>query len=219
MTDYITLNDITKKYEKILKPNIFRLIKKIEAKYDELNENRYWLTIYFSDDNSKNKILVILINPSDDKNNSSTLIKLIKHYSSESIYSLTIINLFSKIAPQINKEDTELINKILLENEENINIIKDKITEENYDKCIIGCGQHLIKHIKECRNKCIERYQIIIDIIINKNIRTFHFGELVYKHILPVHPNSCKLKLINNRFNITELDLNLLSNNLLLLKK
>jgi hypothetical protein len=101
MTDYITLNDITKKYEKILKPNIFRLIKKIEAKFDELNENRYWLTIYFSEDNSKNKILVILLNPSDDKKNSSTLIKLIKHYSSESIYSLTIINLFSTIALQI----------------------------------------------------------------------------------------------------------------------
>ena len=62
MTDYITPNDITKKYEKILKPNIFRLIKKIEAKSDELNENKYWLTIYFSDYDSKNKILVILIN-------------------------------------------------------------------------------------------------------------------------------------------------------------
>ena len=150
MTDYITQNVITKKYEKILKPNIFRLIKKIEAKFDELNENRYLLTIYFSDDDSKNKLLVILINSSDDKNNSSTLIKLIKHYSSESIYSLTIINLFSKIAPQINKEDTELINKILLENKENINIIKDKINESDYDKCILGCGQHLIKYIKEC---------------------------------------------------------------------
>ena len=216
MSDYINT-----KYEKILKPDIFRLIKKIEAKFDELNENRYWLTIYFSDDDSKNKILIILINPSDDKNNSSTLIKLIKHYSSESIYSLTIINLFSTIAPQIKKEDTEIINKILSENEENITIVKDKITEENYDKCIFGCGQHLIEHIKECRNKCIERYQKIIDIIINKNIHSFHFGKLVYKNVLPVHPNYRKLKLINNRFTpgVTELDLNLLSNNLLLLKK
>ena len=219
MTDIINLNDVTKKYEKILKPKIFELIKKIDAKYDELNENRYWLTIYFSDDDSKNKILVILINPSDDKTNSQTLNKLIKHFSSDLIYSLTIINLFSTIAPQIKKNDKELINKILSENEENINIIKEKVNEENYNKCIIGCGQHLIGPINECRNKCIDRYIQIIDIIINKDINTFDFGKLVYKNKLPIHPGYRKLEFINDRFNIVELDLNLLYKNLQKLKK
>ena len=211
MSDYI---DITKKYELILKPNIFKLIISVKGRFDELNKKRYCLKIYFSNDNSKDKIIITLQNPSDDETKPQTLIKIIKHYSSESIYSLTIINLFSTIASKIKNKDTDIINEILLENEENINIINEIIYEEIYDKCIFGCGQHLIHHITKCKNKSIERYQKIIDIIINKNIKTYYFGNLVCKKLLPGHP--CR---INNKFNITDLDINLLSNNLKLLKK
>jgi len=213
MSDYI---DITKKYEIILKPDIFKLIISVKGRFDELNEKRYCLKIYFSNDNSKDKIIITLQNPSDDKTNLQTLIKIIKHYSSESIYSLTIINLFSTIATKITNKDTNIINKILLENEENINIINEIINEEIYDKCIFGCGQHLIVHITKCKNKSIERYQKIVDIIINKNIKTYHFGKLVYEDLLPGHPSRLKF---NIKFNITDLDINLLSNNLKSLKK
>jgi hypothetical protein len=210
MSDYI---DITKKYEIILKPDIFKLIISVKGRFDELNEKRFCLKIYFSNDNSKDKIIITLQNPSNDEANPQTLIKIIKHYSSESIYSLTIINLFSTIASKIEKTDTNIINEILLENEENINIINEIINEEIYDKCIFGCGQHLIQ-ITKCKNKCIERYQKIIDIIINKNIKTYHFGTLVCIKLLPGHPSR-----INNKFTITDLDINLLSNNLKSLKK
>jgi hypothetical protein len=206
MSDFIELPDIANKYKNQLKLNFLE----IKAKFDELNENRYWLTISFSNDNNKNKILVILEHPS--KINKITLTKLIKHYSTESIYSLTIINLFSTIGPSIKGD--KLTNKILLENEDNINIIKEKINNENYDKCILGGGQHLILYITKCKNKCIDRYEKIIDIIINKNIKTFYFGQLVYNNLLPINPYCPKLKLINDKFNILELDLNLLSTNL-----
>ena len=115
------------------------------------------------------------------------------------------INLFSIIELHINKE-------------------KIKITKSKY--FIFGCGKKhnslelclykLIKKISQCKKKSIDQYEKIITIIQNNIIRnelqTFHFSNMVANHLLPKHPSI-------GRLIITELDLNLLSNNLLLLKK
>jgi hypothetical protein len=187
------------------------IIIKIISCYHIDEENRFWIQIYYSNDNTKDNKFILMQNPSNDNNinNNNTFTKLIKKFKDYDLYSLIIINLFSIIELRINKDNYPFNNL-------NLDIINEKIKITKSKYFIFGCGQHLIKKISQCKKKFIDQYEKIITIIqnnvIRNELRTFHFGNMVVNNLLPKHPSIGNL-------NITELDLNLLSNNLLLLKK
>lgn len=186
------------------------IIIKIISCYHIDEENRFWIQIYYSNDNTKDNKIVIMQNPSNDCKTYNTFTRLIKKFKDNDLYSLIIINLFSNIELKINKDN---YNKILNNSFNNLNldVIKEKIKISKSKDYFFGCGQHLIKFISQCKQISIYQYKKIIEIIQNNVIRNdlqiFYFGNLVSNNKLPKHP-------LNGNLNITPININLLINNL-----
>ena len=120
------------------------IIIKIISCYHIDEENRFWIQIYYSNDNTKENKFILMQNPSNDNNINNTFTKLIKKFKDYDLYSLIIINLFSIIELHINKENYyKILNNPF--NNLNLNIINEKIKITKSKYFILGCGQHLIK--------------------------------------------------------------------------
>ena len=164
------------------------------------NNNRYWKKIFISDDENKLKILIFLQNPSNDKN-IGTLEKLIKKFLEphenykDNIYSITFINVYSKIDTKIkNWNDLYFNNTILTDYEKsNVDAIKILLLNENYDECYIGCGQHPCTKGPQIKKYFLETYKKIVNMMLNKIISFKGFYDFTKFHI-PDYPYSQKTK-------------------------
>ena len=183
-------------------------IKEIKGYYNIDLTHRYCLRIYYNNNSQKN-IFIIMQNPSNDNCKNGTLTKIINKFNQSNIHSIIIINLFSIIENKINKNNYN----ILLSDEycdNNINVIKEIIIETKANHYIFGCGQHTIKHISKCKNKSIEQYNKIIEIIqtniLPNEIKISYFDKMVMNNMLPGYPKGL--------LNILDLDIDILINNL-----
>ena len=172
---------------------------KMEICYSLNNINRYWNKIYISRNSNKLNILILLQNPSDDKN-TGTLEKLIKKFIEDEkyidkIYTITFINVYSKIDKYINSWKKLNFNNEILTNEEklNINAIKILLLIEKYDECYIGSGQHCCKQGKQIKEYFLMTYVNIVNIILNKITIIKGFGNFTKFHT-PSYPYSKKNK-------------------------
>lgn len=175
---------------------------KMEICYSHNNINRYWNKIYISNDTYKLNILILLQNPSDDKN-TGTLENLIKKFIEDEIYidkiyTITFINVYSKIDKYINSWKKLNFSNEILTNEEKLNIdaIKILLLIEKYDECYIGSGQHCCtkgKHIKKYFLKTYVNIINIINMILNKITIIKGFGNFSKYHT-PDYPYSLKTK-------------------------
>jgi hypothetical protein len=175
---------------------------KTEICYSIDNNNRYWEKIFISDDENKLKILIFLQNPSNDKK-IGTLKKLIKKFLEyenykDNIYSITFINVYSKIDTKIkNWNDLYFNNTILTDFEKsNVDAIKILLLKENYDECYIGCGQHpctLGKKGQQIKKYFLETYKKIVNMMLNKIISFKGFYDFTKYHV-PDYPYSQKTK-------------------------
>ena len=170
---------------------------KIEICISIDSNNRYWKEIFISDDENKLKILIFLQNPSKDEKE-GTLIKLINKFLEcenyrDNIYSITFINVYSKIDTKIKKWDS----KILTEYEKsNVDAIKILLLTKNYNECYIGCGQHLCtlgEKGKQIKKYFLETYKNIVNMMLNRIISFKGFWEFTKYHV-PDYPYSPKNK-------------------------
>jgi hypothetical protein len=200
-----------KTYDDEYKHFINKEIKEIKGYYNLDLTHRYCLRIYYNNNSQKN-IFIIMQNPSTDKCKNGTLTKIINKFNQSNIHSIIIINLFSIIENKINKNNYN----ILLCDEycdNNINVIKEIIIETKANHYIFGCGQHTIKHISKCKNKYIDQYNKIIEIIqtniLPNEIKISYFDKMVMNNMLPGYPKGL--------LNILDLDIDILINNLKLI--
>jgi hypothetical protein len=172
---------------------------KTEICYSIDNNNRYWEKIFISNDENKLKILIFLQNPSNDKH-LGTLKKLIKKFLEhenykDNIYSITFINVYSKINTKITKwNDLYFNNTILTDFEKsNVDVIKILLLQENYNECYIGCGQHPCTKGQHIKKYFLETYKKIVNMMLNKIISFKGFYDFTKYHI-PDYPYSPKTK-------------------------
>ena len=124
----------------------------IKALYYNNKLNRLFLNIISSNNINTNNELVLLHNPSIDNHSTNNKItQVYKYHIANNNNLTTIINLFSSVIQFVDKTNYETI---LNENSnKNINAIEELIKENNYSRCIIGCGQHLFNNRfnKKCK--------------------------------------------------------------------
>jgi len=166
------------------------------------NNNRYWNKIYISNDSSKLNLLIFLQNPSDDLK-VGTLKKLIHKFIEDDkyidkIYTITFINVYSKIDKNINNWINLNFDNEILTNEEkqNIDALQILLLINNYNECYIGPGQHICSfglkgtHIKKY---FLITYTKIVNMMLNKITIFKGFGNFSSYHI-PDYPYSRKTK-------------------------
>lgn len=182
---------------------------KIEICISIDSNNRYWKEIFISDDENKLKILIFLQNPSTDEKD-GTLLKLIKKFLEcenyrDNIYSITFINVYSKIDTKIKKWNSEILTDY---EKSNVDAIKILLLTKNYNECYIGCGQHLCRlgtKDKQIENYFLETYKNIVNMMLNKIILFKGFLGFTKYHI-PDYPYSLKTN-YNPKFTDISIDI------------